>query len=97
MLEKTVERVLDKKHIRGSIRPIDHNFLRMVLLGYSVHEIADKLGDSPGNIRMRLKDPYIRGEIKRLDRRIDKEMITLIRAVKKRKLAIENILEDKKI
>ncbi|KKN52567.1 hypothetical protein LCGC14_0611190 [marine sediment metagenome] len=82
---EAISKALDKKHMSpGKVRPIDKNILWMSMVGASDEEIAKEIGVTRYVITNKLRNPIIQREMERLSKVVDKEIVGLTIASKKR-------------
>lgn len=80
-----VTRALSRKHMSpDKVRPIDKNILWMSMVGATDEEIAREMGVTRLVISSKLRNPIIQREIERLSKIVDKEIVGLTIASKKR-------------
>ena len=83
--KEAITEALSRKHMApGKIRPIDKNILWMSMVGASDEEIAKEIGVTRYIISNKLRNPIIQRELERLGKIVDKEVVKLTVASKKR-------------
>ncbi len=84
-VEEAITEALSRKHMSPEkVRPIDKNILWMSMVGASDEEIAEEMGITKYVISSKLRNPIIVREIARLSKLVDKEVVQLTIASKKR-------------
>ena len=84
-IKKAVTEALSKKHMSpNKVRPIDKNILWMSMVGATDEEIAKEMGVTRYVVSNKLRNPIIQRELERLSKLVDKEIVGLTIASKKR-------------
>lgn len=95
--DEVVEKVTSSKEIPvGQIRPIDNTLLKMFFVGMKLGEIAKKMNMTADDVRIKLNNPFVQKELKRLDKKAEAELVR-IRVVSLREFTLASLKAVRKL